>query len=299
MVQTPEIAFVTCEKLRNDESGDIKVIREFVENQKLGLNISRPVWNDPVVKWDHFDLIVLDTTWDYHLNPEDFRKWLDDLENNNLTVINPSRLVQWNMDKKYLFELWRKKFRIPKSLIIKKKTPMDQIIEKISVEFNSEAHSSLIVKPTISASSYKTAKVNHPISKNGQKIISDIIDECDLLVQEYLELIKDGEYSIIFFNGQYTHSILKTPKSGEFRSQSEFGGSVEKVDPPPRLIDFADRLLDEFPLYPTYARIDVVYDGVSGILMECELIEPYLFLSESEHGTKILIDALLSKINLS
>lgn len=278
------------------ESTDFTALYTYVKQMELDFYLEQQVWNDPNVDWSQYSLVMIDTTWDYHKHPQKFSSWLDLLVDLEIPVINPVPLIKWNMSKKYLLDLYRKRFRVPRSLILDRHQAPNKIVESIQAYFPSSEHPQLVVKPVISASSYKTNKINNPITREGEEVIADITGDTDLLVQEYGTAIEQGEYSIIFISGQYTHSMIKIPKSGEFRSQAEFGGEVKPVDPPPRLIDMADRLLDELPVYPVYARIDVVFDGITGMLMECEVIEPYLFLSVSEIATKKLVEAILHHI---
>jgi hypothetical protein len=44
-----------------------------------------------------------------------------------------------------------------------------------------------------------------------------------------MEEILQGELSFMFFNGNFSHSTLKVPKTGDFRVQSEYGGTVQKI----------------------------------------------------------------------
>lgn len=54
-----------------------------------------------------------------------------------------------------------------------------------------------------------------------------------------------GEWSFVFFMKEYSHAVLKVPKPGDFRVQSDFGGRLDESVPPLRLIEQAQALLVE------------------------------------------------------
>jgi glutathione synthase/RimK-type ligase-like ATP-grasp enzyme len=100
-----------------------------------------------------------------------------------------------------------------------------------------------------------------------------------VMVQKFMDgIVKEGEWSVIFFGGQYSHAVLKIAKAGDFRVQSDFGGTDRAADPPARALQSAIHMVQTVD--PTlYARVDGVVDDGQFRLMELELIEPALFLS--------------------
>ncbi|MEZ4462584.1 MAG: hypothetical protein R3E66_23230 [bacterium] len=81
----------------------------------------------------------------------------------------------------------------------------------------------------------------------------------------------------MFFGGEFSHAVFKTPKLGDFRVQSDHGGSVELRPFAPSLLADAQRALNAVPFETTYARVDGLdIDGRLEV-MEIELIEPELF----------------------
>jgi glutathione synthase/RimK-type ligase-like ATP-grasp enzyme len=99
------------------------------------------------------------------------------------------------------------------------------------------------------------------------------------MVQQYVPEVADsGEWSLVFFQGQYSHAVLQLPASGDFRVQSEYGGTATRAEPGRKVMDAALSIVDALPEQPLYARIDGIEDGGGFLLMEAELIEPALFL---------------------
>ena len=84
------------------------------------------------------------------------------------------------------------------------------------------------------------------------------------MVQPFMPRILDeGEYSLFYFGGAFSHAILKVPASGEFRSQEERGAEILRVDPEPRLRLRGQRALEAVSPAPLYARIDLVRNADS------------------------------------
>ncbi|HSI87971.1 MAG TPA: hypothetical protein VK918_02880, partial [Pyrinomonadaceae bacterium] len=100
------------------------------------------------------------------------------------------------------------------------------------------------------------------------------------MVQPFIQSIVDeGEFSVFYFNGEFSHAILKTPKPDDFRVQEEHGGIITAVRPEPELLTAAEAVSRLINPKPLYERIDLVRSpSGSFLLMELELIEPALYL---------------------
>jgi hypothetical protein len=83
---------------------------------------------------------------------------------------------------------------------------------------------------------------------------------------------------LIFFDGAFSHALLKQPKPGDFRVQNDFGGTSRIADPPPLVLESATRVVQAVDR-TLYARVDGVVEDEQFLLMELELIEPALFLA--------------------
>ena len=114
------------------------------------------------------------------------------------------------------------------------------------------------------------------------------------------EIARDGEWSLLFFDGAYSHAVLKRAASGEFRVQSQFGGSVDAMAPDADMLASAQRALDAVVALGhrdhAYARVDgVVVDGRFR-LMELEMIEPALFLAPRPEAADVFAGHLLRRL---
>lgn len=100
------------------------------------------------------------------------------------------------------------------------------------------------------------------------------------MIQPFVRSIVDeGEYSLSFFGGVYSHAIRKFPKPPEFRVQEGYGGTLSCIEPELDLLRLARETLDCIEPKPLYARADFVRLPSGFALMELELIEPSLYFN--------------------
>jgi hypothetical protein len=119
----------------------------------------------------------------------------------------------------------------------------------------------------------------------------------DVLVQRFeRRLVDEGEWSLVFIDGEFSHALLKHPRRGDFRVQAEHGGSAAPATASARLVADATRVLRAAATEPPlYARVDG-FEALDGglVLVELELIEPELFLRFG--GSEALARAVASRI---
>ena len=104
----------------------------------------------------------------------------------------------------------------------------------------------------------------------------------------------------MFFDGAYSHAVLKRPCSGDFRVQRAHGGTLELAEPAASVVVAAERALAAIPfggVPPLYARVDgcVVEGGLR--LMELEVLEPELFLRCAPDVAARFAEALLARMS--
>lgn len=239
----------------------------------LGPGLSFRPWTEPG-DLSAFGLILPLIAWGYQRDVPAWFALLGHLEAEQLPVANPAKVLRWNSDKAYLAELSEAGIATVPTLI--RESMNDAALASARDIFESPR---LVVKPPISGGADGTYLIGPsdplPAEAVGQR----------MLVQPYLPAIaEDGEYSLFYFDGHYSHAISKHPAEGDFRVQEQFGGIERGIDAPAdaKLLAEAalaatDRLLGCGSL--TYARVDMVRDGAGTFrLMELELIEPSLFL---------------------
>ncbi len=246
--------------------------------QELGISHQLLAWSDPDVDWSRFTHVLIKSTWDYFDYYPEFMAWLDKLQALGTSVLNSVATLRWNSSKNYLLELKAKGYPCVAGQILPKGTviTLDELHDAIQAAV-------LVVKPLVSGGAKNTLKISRGAGKEVEQKIASLLQEEDFLVQAYIsEIVAVGEYSLIFFNAEFSHAVLKSPAVDDFRVQHYYGGTIQEIQPDSSMLASAQALVDTFAKDSLYARVDgVVIDGVFH-LMELELIEPYLFLGLSE-----------------
>jgi glutathione synthase/RimK-type ligase-like ATP-grasp enzyme len=262
--------------------------------KKKGLKAIRTYWDNPDFNFADTEITLFRTIWDYFHRFEEFSLWL----NKTLTItklINPPVLVYWNIDKHYFKNLSDKGINIPPTLYIEKGEQ-----KSLSEVFSKSNFTEAVLKPAVSGAGRHTYKISKDNTADYEVVFKQLTENEAMLIQEYQENItKYGEIAIILFNGIYSHSVLKTAKSGEFRVQDDFGGSVKLYNPTKKEINFAEKVLSVCSPTPLYARVDIMRDNENNpVLGELELIEPELWFRLHQPAAEMMADAIIGKLML-
>jgi hypothetical protein len=110
-------------------------------------------------------------------------------------------------------------------------------------------------------------------------------------------IVQEGEFSLIYFNGQLSHSILKVPKGGDFRVQEEHGSDVRAIQADAALLAAGDTVIRAIGKPLLYGRVDLVRSGSQFRVMEVELIEPALYLRTDPGAPDRFADAVVSLLS--
>lgn len=238
--------------------------------ERFGFEVEARSWRDcgDVAK---FDVVLPLVAWGYH---DDVARWnalLDRLENEAKSVLNPVSVLRWNSDKRYLEELGARGIATVPTRFAE---ALDQTALAAARElFGPE----LVVKPPISASAYGTHRLGP-----GNAIPEDVAGR-PMMVQPFLaSVMEEGEYSLIYFDGVFSHAIVKRAKSGDYRVQPHLGGTELPCAAPAGAREVAEAALDAAPELPAYARVDLIRLGDGRLaVIELELIEPSLWLQHA------------------
>jgi glutathione synthase/RimK-type ligase-like ATP-grasp enzyme len=215
-----------------------------------------------------FDLVLPLLAWGYPFAPEQWlaaaRRW----EAQGARLDNPPAVLRWNMDKAYLGSLAARGAPVVPT----------RFVERVTVAALAEAAGDfgvgrVVAKPRISSSGWRTIRWSpgDPVEGGPQGAA---------MIQPYLPAIEtEGEVSLFYFGGRYSHSVSKRPRPGEFRVQPEFDGIIRPHPPAADEHEAAERVLAAVDEPLLYARVDLVrgQDGEPR-LIELELIEPDLYL---------------------
>jgi glutathione synthase/RimK-type ligase-like ATP-grasp enzyme len=252
--------------------------------EAAGCSVTAVPWTEADDLSD-YDLTLPLVAWGYHL---DYARWLallDRAERESWTMINPPDLLRWNGDKAYLTEL--ADAGVPTVPTLAVENCCDADVEEARRRFASDW---LVIKPPISASAAGT----HRLGPHDD-LPSDSIGR-PMIIQPLIEEIsRTGEFSLMLFDGQYSHAVVKRPAAGDFRVQEYHGGAtLPCTSPPPGAIELAQAALAAAPAPACYARVDIVPDDEGTLrIMELELIEPSLFLDHAQDGGASFTRAIL------
>lgn len=242
-----------------------------------------------VTDWSRYDGVLPLGCWGYHKDAGAFRAFITELESRGVRLVNPPEVVRWNLDKSYLIDLRDAGVEVASFLHFPAGSRPDLAAELVRAGWDR-----YVVKPTISANSERTRAAAGPPDRELLALVDDILGSSGLLVQPFFEEIpREGEWSLLFFDGVLSHSVIKKPRAGDFRSQPDHGGTVSEAVPPPAVVAQAEAALHAAPARCRYARVDgFVRDGRLH-LVELELIEPYLFMSAVDPGAPARFAAAL------
>ncbi len=239
-----------------------------------GLKVARTYWDNPDYDWTTTRAVVFRTVWDYFERIDEFRNWLEQV--NELTLlVNPLSLIEWNIDKHYLADLEHRGIAIVPTHFVDAAAQLS--LQEI-VQVN--GWKDIVIKPAISGAAFHTYKIRGEEIRDWEDRFKKLTSERQMLVQEYLPTITNmGEASLMVFNGTYTHAVLKKAKKGDFRVQDDFGGTVHEYQPTAEEIRFAEAVFASCEPVPAYGRADIVWDTQGNFLLsELEIIEPELWV---------------------
>jgi glutathione synthase/RimK-type ligase-like ATP-grasp enzyme len=229
-------------------------------------------WTDPG-DLGGFDAIAPLLAWSYHERPDEWRALLDGLERSGARVVNGVDVLRWNTCKTYLSELESAGAPVVPTLFV----------SRLTAETVAQAHDrfgpDLIAKPQISGGSHQTVRLAPGDHLQGAPA-------GPAMLQPFMPSVSgEGELSLLFFDGVFSHAVGKVAKAGDFRVQFQHGGLNSGIVAPPEALAAAERVLTAAGRPLTYARVDLIRDPQGGLrLMELEAIEPDLYLEFAPDG---------------
>ena len=287
----PRIAFVTCAGLP-DIHDDDRLVADAL--QRRGFQVTPAVWNDPSVDWRAFASVVIRAAWDYHLDAARYIAWLRGCEAEGVNLWNPAAIVLSNIDKGYLADFAAAGVPVvPIAYVARgERESLRRLLERRN-------WTRAVVKPAVSASAYGTWCTSLEDAAADQGRFDEEVMERALLVQPFAdEVVRAGEWSLVFFEGEYSHAVLKRPASGDFRVQEELGGRFAPRDPPRTIVEQARRVLAQVAAPLLYARVDGIERNGAFVLMELEINEPLLYIGSAGGAARRFADAIVRTTDL-
>jgi len=267
------IAFLTMDSLADFVSYDQLVVDLLRQSDVTVDEIS---WRAENVDWNQYSLVVIRSPWDYQQAPLAFLQALEQIHQSNAVLLNSLEVVHWNIRKHYLRELEQKGVRIVPTLWLQSPS-----VEQLTAAFDTLQTEEIVGKPLIGANADHAFRLPRTAPQTNFERAHAAWNNTTALIQPFVPSILDtGEFSLIYFDNQFSHAIRKVPRSSDFRVQEEHGGRIESCQPDPDLLELASTCLQCLPECLLYARVDIVRlpNGLPAI-MELELIEPSLYLA--------------------
>lgn len=284
------------DKQRNHLSQNVRLedglVAKALENQ--GLHICLKSWSDTNFDWQSARYILVRTPWDYFERFEEFMTWFK-TTSSTTKFINDAALIQWNINKNYLKELEQLGIHIPNTYFVAQGSNL-RLIEAIELAEKQFGHecATWVLKPCISAGAFHTYKFERTETSNYDEKFVDLVQKGDYLLQEFQHnIVNKGELSLMLFHDNYSHAVIKKAKSGDFRVQDDYGGTVSLYHPTEKEIDFAQAVVKACKYLPDYARVDIFEDNTGKLaLAELEIFEPELWFRLESKSARSLAEGI-------
>lgn len=259
----------------------------------LGLEIDVAVWDDPAVDWSAARLVVVRSTWDYTGRRDEFVAWADRVAEGT-RLENPADVLRWSTHKSYLIELEERGAPVVPTAWLGRGDRID-LAELLA----SRGWKRAVVKPAVDAGSRGLHRVEPDGLPAAQSHLDQLLVRGDVMVQPYLEAIEtEGERSLVFIDGVFSHAVRKRPAPGDFRIQLGWGGRYEVEDVPDELRHLGEWILEVSGHDYLYARVDLVDDATgTPQLAELELAEPSLYLTLVPEAALRLAGAIRERLS--
>lgn len=260
---------------------------------ELGWSVEEIPWNQQGVDWGKFDAVVIRSTWDYQHRIDDFLTALEMIDISGTQLFNPLEICRWNMDKSYLKDLQSKGVSVLPTRWLDR---LDwQTCENYFVDSN---QAKVVAKPLVGANADHVHVLAADDPETWQAALKHYADK-PLMLQPFVDtILTEGEYSLFYFGGEFSHAVQKIPKSGDFRVQEEHGGTIRSVIPDSHLVLAGKQVISQLGEKLLYARTDYVLWQGKPWLIELELVEPSLYFqfdSQAASRFALVLDQMSRK----
>ncbi|HEX7374906.1 MAG TPA: hypothetical protein VF277_08020 [Steroidobacteraceae bacterium] len=303
---TAAIALVSArEALPLDE--DMPLLVPALES--LGARVDTPAWDDAAVDWARYDVAVLRSTWDYVERIDEFLAWAE-RTSAATRLCNAPPVVRWNTDKHYLAHFERRGVAVVPTRFVEPGADADAEIAAFlaggagSLSAGAPTDfDTFVVKPSIGAGSRDAARYRREDAGAALDHLRRLVtaEGRSAMLQPYLDRVDDvGETALLYFDGEYSHSIRKGPllRVGTGLVAGLF--APEQITP--REPDAAERKLATaacaaLPFAtPLYVRVDLIRDQQGHpVVLEVEMTEPSVFLLQAPPAAQRFARAILRR----
>jgi len=274
------------------------------EFARRGVPAEAAVWHDRSVDWRRFDLIVMRSPWDYSLRLAEFLEWLGSLD--AARVLNPPALIRWNLDKRYLLDLEAHGVAIVPTVVASTLAEVRAAAETIGGR--------IVIKPNVGAGSLG-AHITRADDPKLDGYVAELLDAGKLVLvePEIPEITADGERGLLFFDGEYSHTITKGRILGDDGGYhgGEYNEDIRPATPTDAEIQLAAQcsraiaaiatergFASAASTTPLYARYDIVTGASGPMVIEAELFEPSYYVATAPGSLERVVDAMVRRLEL-
>ncbi|MEM9465169.1 MAG: ATP-grasp domain-containing protein [Actinomycetota bacterium] len=277
------VDLVTCTTYPTLSDSDALLAAELTQR---GVEVRDRPWNAPDPAWtDPADLVVIRSSWDYHTDVEGYERWLRAITAAGATVVNPVDLVVWSLRKRYLLELAGQGVTIPLTSVIE---PWMSLRPGWLAD-----DEPVVVKPLVGASSVGVSLVGP--ERLDEALAAARHSGRTLLLQEFIDDLGGGEWSLVFFDGEYSHAFQRVAAPAEVAENGLYAGASAARVPSADLIAFAADVVPLLPAEPAYVRVDLMVRETGPVVIEVEVNEPALRLEFDPEAPARFADAVLAR----
>lgn len=267
----PDLIALATSSQHPELSPDDRLLLEALRAE--GAAAEPAVWDDMGYPWADRRLVVVRSTWDYVGRRDAYLAWAE-ATSRLAPLENDPATLRWNTDKGYLAEFERRGHAVVPSTVLE-----DATIAGLERLLAGRGWDEAVVKPVVGAGGHDTFRVRAGRVAAAGEPLSAALARSRLLVQPFLPVAEEGELSLLFFDGDFSHAARKRPAAGEFRVQEQFGGSTVPAVAAPGEVALGRRILEGLERMPLYARLDFLRGPDGWLLSEIELTEPSMFLA--------------------
>jgi len=256
----------------------------------MGVGADHLPWKTtPLDTFAAADAVLPLCCWDYYDDPGRFLGWIDALAAKGARLLNPPELLRWNFRKTYLLDLASAGLAVPETvhLLEPSRHAVEQNMERIGWQV-------AVLKPVSSQNGHGIHKLDWA---DRARWPVDLALTGEWLLQGFQEDIGAlGETTMTFIDGVFSHAVRRVLKPGEWRANPQYGITYERVEVSREVVDTAQGYVGFLPQTPLYARVDGLVRPDGFMLMELELIDPYLYLEFAPGSADVMAGALLQRL---
>jgi hypothetical protein len=259
---------------------------------RRGIHVETIPWDRAGVDWRQYALVVIRSTWDYQHKAREFLEVLEGIERLGVRLENGSETVRWNMQKTYLRDLAGRGIEIVPTFW-RERLRRGELVP-LFAELRSDEG---VIKPVMSSNAQGAWRLH---ARNVRELAPEVeayFAGRALMLQPFERgVIEEGEFSMVYLSGQHSHSLLKTPRSGDFRVQEEHGSRIVAITPEPALLAAGNAAIAAVGQRLLYSRVDLVRSSDTFRVMELELVEPSMYLRIDAGAPDRFADAIASRL---